>query len=220
MNQKYEREQKKKNKNLINKTVSGNILLGEDKKNLYMNNLNSSMTDDSIITSNEAYYDEFPQDNTNIIVNNINEINNIKNKFSFINSIKNQKNKRINIINFLCVPKILYLIEFNKKPEKYIFMLTPDESSYLHGVCNYKLIWRDLINENIENEVNIKDINKCFLNNKHFNRFIIEVEDNKLNRNKIELEAPNSDICEHFVNGINFLLKKIIWDKSKIIKNN
>lgn len=215
LNQRYEKGQNSKNINSINTNFNDNILFGEEKKNMYLKNLNYTLSDESNSSSGEAYYEENAQDKNIIPIYNKNDIGKIPNIFSYINTIKNQKNKKINIIDYLCVPKVLNLIESNKKKEKYIFMITPDESAYIQGEENYKLVWKNIINDEIQNEINIKDIKKCYLSNKYENRFIIEVGFNKYNNLKIEIESFNHDICTYFVNGIKYIIEELEKNDNK-----
>ena len=104
----------------------------------------------------------------------------------------------------MVVPKILNIIESDEKSKKYIFILVPDESTYINGIENYKLIWKDIENFEIKSEISINDIKECYINDKYSNRFILNTKGNEFN---IEIEAPTKQISEYIVNGINYICK-------------
>ena len=208
-------------KNNTNQNTKGNnsikfnnnnseIILGEGKKDIFLNNLNSnyiSAESGNNSSSEEDYYEPTSINKNNNTNNNNDKIFTLykNNKFSFINSLNNQKNKKINIINFLCVPKVLNIIESNEKSEKYIFIVVPDESTYLEGVESYKLVWRNMESNEVENELSIKNIKDCVINKKYKNRFNLIVQMEDLNDFNFEIETPNDEICEYFTYGINYL---------------
>ena len=212
LNQKYTYKKNDNLNNKINNSIKNNnddnnnneIILGEGKKELFLKNLNNSFSRTSEGDSNkEDYYEK----NSNNKGENKTFTLYKRNNFSFINSLGDQRNKKISIINFLCVPKVLNIIESNKKSEKYIFILSPDESTYIKGIESYKLVLRNLINNEIENEFNIKDIKQCYINERSPNRFFITVQSADFNELNFEIETPNSDICEYFTFGIKYLKK-------------
>ena len=136
--------------------------------------------------------------------------NDKNNKFNVTNSLNQQKNQKINIINFLCVPKVFNLIESNKNSEKYIFVVVPSEITYLKGVENYKLVLRNMVSNEIENEFNIKNVKESYINKNNKNRFIIKVQIDQFNETNLEIETPNDEISEYFTYGINLLSKNKI----------
>ena len=185
-----------------------NAILGEKKKELFLNSLNYSFSDESIKNSNdgednEPYPNNKNEKKTSVIYKN----NNKNNNFNVKNSLNIQKNQKINIINFLCVPKVFNLIESNKNSEKYIFVVVPSEITYLKGFENYKLVLRNMVSNEIENELNIKNIKECYINKNYKNRFIIKVQIDQFNEINLEIETPNDEISEYFTYGINLLSK-------------
>ena len=182
-----------------------NFIIGEGKNYNYLNDLNDSFSEES---KNELNYEDNNEPYVNIKNKYINF--NKKNKFNYINSIKNQNNKKINIINFLFVPKVLNLVESKGKTEKYIFCTVPDESSFIKGEENYKFIWKNMVDNEIENEFKIDNIKECFINEKYKNRFIIKVQMDDYTELKFEIETPTNEVSEYYSYGINYLLKKLI----------
>jgi len=183
------------------------ILLGESKKKAFLNNLDYSSSHSNNSSDKEVYFE--PSSNVKNInhfsppVNKNKFLNNSMDKFR-INFPNSQSNKKIKIINFLLVPKILNIIESDEKSKKYIFILVPDESTYINGIENYKLIWKDIENFEIKSEISINDIKECYINDKYSNRFILNTKGNEFN---IEIEAPTEQISEYIVNGINYISK-------------
>ena len=186
---------------------SNEILLGESKKKAFLNNLDYSSSHSNNSSDKEVYFE--PSSNVKNInhfsppVNKNKFLNNSMDKFR-INFPNSQNNKKIKIINFLLVPKILNIIESDEKSKKYIFILVPDESTYINGIENYKLIWKDIENFEIKSEISINDIKECYINDKYSNRFILNTKGNEFN---IEIEAPTKQISEYIVNGINYISK-------------
>lgn len=175
-------------------------------KNINDINLNNNYYFEEIENNSDSEEKKDPY--LNINNKKINIINFNKN-FNNSNLLITDKNKKINILKFLFVPKVLNLIESNKESQKYIFTLVPDESTYIKGLENYKLIWRNMDNYEIENEINIKDIKDCFINEKSRNRFIIKVQMDDFNEYVFEIESPTNEVCEYFTFGINDLLEKL-----------
>lgn len=171
-------------------------LFGEAKKEIYLKNLNYSLSSELDISNNDE-----EENNSNNHINFLN-INNLT------NLLFGKENKKINLLYFLCVPKILNLIGENDKKEKYIFLLIPDENIIIYPKESYIFQWRNLLTNEIENEFNIKSIKNCMAREKYNNRFIIEVEKEDIIDNlNFEIETPSKDICNNYVNGINYLIE-------------
>lgn len=165
-------------------------LFGEAKKELYLKNLNYSLSSDSD-NSNEEDNKDF---NNALSINNLNSL-----------LVDNEK-KKIDILYFLCVPKVLNLIGENNSKQKYIFLVVPDEKILMKAKESYLFQWRDMSNNEVENEFNLKSIKSCSVSDKYNNRFLIEVEKEDLIENlHFEIETPSKEVCDYYVNGIQFL---------------
>ena len=184
----YENE---KNNNSNFNTLNNKEVFGEAKKYVYLKNLDNYLSQNSTIT-------------TEILTNNNNRVFNIE------NSIKNNKNKKkINILNFLLTPRVLNLIEDIEEKQKYVFLISFDEIFYLEGKESYIFMWKNMENNEIENEFNIKLIKKCDGNKIFRNRFILKVINNDLGEEfNYEIETPSDEICNNYVIGINYLITK------------
>ena len=169
-------------------------LFGEAKKQLYLKNLNYSLSYDSYRTNEE---NSINVGNNNLL--NLNNLNDI---------LLNKEKKKINILNFLFVPRVLNLIEENKTKERYIFLITLDETYFNERKENYLFQWRNMTNNEIENMFKLKEIKTCVASNNYKNRFIIEVEKEDLIENlNFEIEAPTNEICNNYIIGLNYLLE-------------
>ena len=172
-------------------------LFGEAKKQLYLKNLNYSLSYDSLRSNNN---EDSLNNKSNTNINNIINVDNLN------NLLLTKEKKKINILNFLCVPRVLNLIEEDKS-QKYIFLITLDEIYFKEGKESYYLQWRDMENNTIKNEFNLKEIKSCKINRKNKNRFIIEMDKDDLIENlSYEIETPNEEICNNYVIGINYLI--------------
>jgi len=169
-------------------------LFGEAKKQLYLKNLNYSLSYDSYRTNEE--------NSINVVNNNLLNLNNLN------DILLNKEKKKINILNFLCVPRVLNLIEENKTKERYIFLITLDETYFTERKESYQFQWRNMTNNEIENVFKLKEIKTCVASNNYKNRFIIEVEKEDLIENlNFEIEAPTNEICNNYIIGLNYLLE-------------
>lgn len=180
------------NNNLSNYNTNNNKeVFGEAKKLVYLKNLDSYLSQNSTIT-------------TEILTNNNDR------KFNLENNILFNKNKRrINILNFLLTPRVLNLIEANMQKQKYVFLISLAEIFYLEGKESYIFQWKNMENNEVENEFNIKIIKKCDENKIFKNRFYIKVEQEYDEEDFVfEIETPSDEICRNYVIGINYLLNK------------
>jgi hypothetical protein len=170
-------------------------LFGEAKKQLYLNNLNYSLSYDSSESNNG---EDTSNNNLNSNFLNLSDLNDL---------LVNKDKKKINIINYLCMPRVLNLIEEDNNKDKYIFLITLDEKYFIEAKQSYHFQWRNMENNEIENDFNLKDIKSCILTKNYNNRFIIEIEKKDLFENlKFEIEAPSNEICNNYVMGINYLI--------------
>ena len=189
----YENELSNNNSNL--NSLNNKEVFGEEKKLVYLKNLDNYFPSQSSTITTE------------IMQTNQNKNNSI---FDIENSICNKSRKKTNIINFLLTPRVLNLIgEFGEK-QKYIFLISLDEIFYLQGKESYIIMWKNMENNEIENQINIKMIKNCEVNKIFKNRFYIKVENQDFEENyNYEIETPTEEICNYYIIGINYLQSKI-----------
>ena len=189
----YESELSNNNSNL--NFLNNKEVFGEEKKLVYLKNLDNYFPSQSSTITTE------------IMQTNQNKNNSI---FDIENSMNNKSRKKTNITNFLLTPRVLNLIgEFGEK-EKYIFLISLDEIFYLQGKESYIFMWKNMENNEIENQINIKMIKNCEVNKIFKNRFYIKVENQDFEENyNYGIETPSEEICNYYIIGINYLQSKI-----------
>ena len=193
LNQKYAEKDEEKDNDINNNTNNNtNIeLFGEAKKQVYLKNLDYYLSQNSTITTE--------------VLNNKNKKFNIENNFL----INNKNKKRINILNFLLTPRVLNLIEDSENKKKFIFLIALDEIFFSEGKESYLFQWKNMENNEIENQFNIKLIKNCIENKIFNNRFCLKVENQDSQQEyNYEIETPSNEICNNYVTGINYLLCK------------
>ena len=193
LNQKYAEKDEEKDNDINNNTNNNTNreLFGEAKKQVYLKNLDYYLSQNSTITTE--------------VLNNKNKKFNIENNFL----INNKNKKRINILNFLLTPRVLNLIEDSGGGKKFIFLITLDEIFFSEGKESYLFQWKNMENNEIENQFNIKLIKNCIENKIFNNRFCLKVENQDSQQEyNYEIETPSNEICNNYVTGINYLLCK------------
>ena len=104
---------------------------------------------------------------------------------------------------------MLNLIEENNIKQKFIFFISLDELFFSEGKESYIFQWKNMENDEIENEFNIKLIKKCEENKIFRNRFSLKVSNDDLDEEfNYEIETPSNEICNNYVIGINYLQNK------------
>ena len=193
LNQKYAEKDEEKDNDINNNTNNNTNreLFGEAKKQVYLKNLDYYLSQNSTITTE--------------VLNNKNKKFNIENNFL----INNKNKKRINILNFLLTPRVLNLIEDSENKKKFIFLIALDEIFFTEGKESYLFQWKNMENNEIENQFNIKLIKNCIENKIFNNRFCLKVENQDSQQEyNYEIETPSNEICNNYVTGINYLLCK------------
>ena len=193
LNQKYAEKDEEKDNDINNNTNNNTNreLFGEAKKQVYLKNLDYYLSQNSTITTE--------------VLNNKNKKFNIENNFL----INNKSKKRINILNFLLTPRVLNLIEDSENKKKFIFLIALDEIFFSEGKESYLFQWKNMENNEIENQFNIKLIKNCIENKIFNNRFCLKVENQDSQQEyNYEIETPSNEICNNYVTGINYLLCK------------
>ena len=193
LNQKYAEKDEEKDNDINNNTNNNTNreLFGEAKKQVYLKNLDYYLSQNSTLTTE--------------VLNNKNKKFNIENNFL----INNKNKKRINILNFLLTPRVLNLIEDSENKKKFIFLIALDEIFFSEGKESYLFQWKNMENNEIENQFNIKLIKNCIENKIFNNRFCLKVENQDSQQEyNYEIETPSNEICNNYVTGINYLLCK------------
>lgn len=182
--------------------INDDKLFGDAKKELYLKNLDYTQSSELLSLDSE---DE-----------NSNNLQQVKVDNTYLNEIIIPNNSKIDIISFLCAPRILNLISKEESgiinKNKCIFILLPDKSC-LEGKESYIFEWLNIKTHEV-NKLNINQIKSCLLNkdndnSNNTNNFKIEVIESseEIKNYYYEIEAPSRDICNNYVEGINYILQ-------------
>lgn len=136
----------------------------------------------------------------------------------FISEMNDENKERINMINYLSVPRIMSLINNNSVP--YIFVLSPNSICHLYGIETYVFKWREFKDGVNNGYFDLLKVINCSKNKLYPNHFIIQIEDTNDNGLKTyEIEAASLEICKHYVDCLNFLSQLIKCKAFKRIGN-
>ena len=154
--------------------------------------------------------------------------NNINNEMFDLNYIiNNNYYERINILNFLSVPRIVYLLiqnenNINNKDEnekkitydklKYIIFIVPNKSCYINGKDEYSLKFIDC--SNVENNflIDIKRLKSININKNFPQNFEIKYEEyfnGELNINSHLIETSSKEMAENYVKSLNVFIESV-----------
>ena len=154
--------------------------------------------------------------------------NNINNEMFDLNYIiNNNYYERINILNFLSVPRIVYLLiqnenNINNKDEnekkitydklKYIIFIVPNKSCYINGKDEYSLKFIDC--SNVENNflIDIKRLKSININKNFPQNFEIKYEEyfnGELNINSHLIETSSKEMSENYVKSLNAFIESV-----------
>ena len=128
---------------------------------------------------------------------------NLKNINKFLNDMNDIKNDKIKMINFLSVPRIMEL-NFMQKNYTYIFMLVPNQLSYLKGLESYIFQWIDIKSRKLLGGFDLIKVNSCFINYQNDKKVLIETFDGVFHR-QYELITVSNKIASYYVKSINYL---------------
>ena len=154
--------------------------------------------------------------------------NNINNEMFDLNYIiNNNYYERINILNFLSVPRIVYLLiqnenNINNKDEnekkitydklKYIIFIVPNKSCYINGKDEYSLKFIDC--SNVENNflIDIKRLKEINIDKNFPQNFEIKFEEyfnGELNINSHLIETSSKEMAENYVKSLNVFIESV-----------
>ena len=131
------------------------------------------------------------------------EATNLRNISKFLKDMDDITNDKISMVKYLSVPRIMNLI-FNEKNYKFIFMLRPNQFSYLKGLESYIFQFIDIKTKNIEGAFDLIKVNSCCVNYKDQKNVLIETFDGEIHR-KYELITNSNNDASIFVKSINYL---------------
>ena len=125
-----------------------------------------------------------------------------------------KNNEKINYLNSLSTPRIMFLINESNEKIPYIFFLAPNISTYDNGIERYSFKWNNINNVSDNNSYDLFHLKKCKINNKNYKRFDITfkehdyIEENENFSSTFIIDALSYELANYYVNGFNFLLKE------------
>lgn len=144
---------------------------------------------------------------------NINESSSLKQFSKFIYQMTDDKKDKLNMINFLCVPRKMKLILTKssqlstKKFTKIlslIFILTPNMMCYQHGIESYIFKFMDPDKKKFIGGFDLIKVQSCIIGTNDPKHFHIETFDGKKTR-QYEIDADSLELCASYVKSINYL---------------
>jgi len=171
--------------------------------------------------------------------------NNINNEMFDLNHIVNNTYyERINILNFLSVPRIIYLLIQNEnnnniKDEnpkkisydklKYIIFIVPNKTCYINGKDEYSLKFIDCNDVNNNFLIDIKRLKSVNFDKNSPQIFEIKYEEyfnGELNINSHLIETSSKEMSENYVKSLNVFIETVdinneeLNNENKELKNN
>ena len=148
------------------------------------------------------------------------EMKNKKNSYltsynNFINQIKDYKIDKIKMLKYLSIPR-KFKLSFKDNNYEFIFLLRPNNLSFLKGIESYVFQWLDIENKSYIGGFDLIKINSCYIKNDNPNKFIIETFDSE-NKRLYEFDTNSFEISSYYVKSLNYLNQ---LEKCKIYNNN
>jgi hypothetical protein len=122
---------------------------------------------------------------------------------NFLINMNDEKKDKVNMINFLSVPRIMDLNFLNNK-YKYICFLCPNNICYINGIESYIFKLVDVKSYKLMGGFDLIKVNYCSVNNNNQKNFYIETYDGKTHRN-YEFETGSKEIANQYVKSINYI---------------
>ena len=152
---------------------------------------------------------------SNKIVESPGEATNLKNISKFLKDMNDITKDKMSMVKYLSVPRIMDLI-FNEKIYKFIFMLKPNQFSYLKGLESYIYEFIDIKTKKEQGGFDLLKVNSCCINYKKNKNVLIETFDGEIHR-EYELITKSSNDASIIVKSINYLSR---LEKCKIYNKN
>ena len=143
----------------------------------------------------------------------INESSSLKQFSKFIYQMNDEKKDKLNMINFLCVPRKMKLVLTkssqlsSKKFTKIlslIFVLTPNMMCYQHGLESYIFKFMEPDKKKFIGGFDLIKVQSCIIGTNNPKHFHLETFDGKKTR-RYEIDADSLELCSSYVKSINYL---------------
>ena len=197
-----------------NKTKLVNILREENISNKVLNQqkiLNTNLNIYTMSNQNSRFF----YIKSNKIIETPKEAINLKNVSKFLKDMNDITKDKISMVKYLSIPRIMDLI-FNQKNYKFIFVLKPNQFSYLKGLESYIYQFIDLKTRKEQGGFDLIKVNSCCINYKESKNVLIETFDGEIHR-EYELITKSSIEASIIVKSINYLSR---LEKCKIYNKN
>lgn len=135
----------------------------------------------------------------------------------FLSEINDESKEKINLINFLSIPRVMNLITKKKERQAYIFLLSPNTSSYVYGIESYAFRWIELKEGKLFGNFDMIKMISCLPCKDSYERFEITVDGNNEDERSYIIEASTREMCDNYIKCLNYLAQLI---KCKIYHKN
>ena len=136
----------------------------------------------------------------------------------FLSDITDDSKEKINLINFLTTPRVMNLLTKQNERQAYIFLLSPNTSSYVYGIESYAFRWIELKEGKSYGNFDMIKMVSCLSVKDSYNQFEITVggvgEDEE---RSYLIEASTREMCDNYIKCLNYLSQLI---KCKIYHKN
>ena len=165
--------------------------------------------------------------------------NNINNEMFDLNHIiNNNYYERINILNFLSVPRIIYLLIQNENNNnnndeipkkitydklKYIIFIVPNKTCYINGKDEYSLKFIDCNDINNNFLIDMKRLKYVNIDKNFPQNFEIKYEEyfnGELNLNSHLIETSSKEMSENYVKSLNVFIESVDSNNNEEVNEN
>ena len=136
----------------------------------------------------------------------------------FLSDITDDSKEKINLINFLTTPRVMNLLTKQNERQAYIFLLSPNTSSYVYGIESYAFRWIELKEGKSYGNFDMIKMVSCLSVKDSYNQFEITVGGvGEEEERSYLIEASTREMCDNYIKCLNYLSQLI---KCKIYHKN
>lgn len=136
----------------------------------------------------------------------------------FLSDITDDSKEKINLINFLTTPRVMNLLTRQNERQAYIFLLSPNTSSYVYGIESYAFRWIELKEGKSYGNFDMIKMVSCLSVKDSYNQFEITVGGvGEEEERSYLIEASTREMCDNYIKCLNYLSQLI---KCKIYHKN
>ena len=136
----------------------------------------------------------------------------------FLSDITDDSKEKINLINFLTTPRVMNLLTKQNERQAYIFLLSPNTSSYVYGIESYAFRWIELKEGKLYGNFDMIKMVSCLSVKDSYNQFEITVGGvGEEEERSYLIEASTREMCDNYIKCLNYLSQLI---KCKIYHKN